>query len=345
MSTKGNIDCTGWAALQPGKTLVKHDFSRGPLGPNDCEIDVLCCGVCHSDLHLNDGDFGPMSAFPKPQISGHEIVGKVVQTGKNVKNCAIGDIVGVGWQKEACHNCEWCKKGEENLCSKNKGTCTLGAEGGFSNKWCGDSEFCFKVPEGLPLKFVGPLMCGGITVFSPLKRWAKPGDSTGVIGIGGLGHMAIKFAKAKGCKVTAFSRSNAKREPTLAMGADVYVNTSDPEELKSVENTLDYLVITINASVDWTPYLAAMRPNGAVAFVGAIADKPLEFPCFSLLMKNQVIAGSNIGGSTNMKEMLQFVADNPECQPLIETMPMEKINEAIEKVRNNQVRFRMVLEN
>ena len=137
-------------------------------------------------------------------------MGKVVQIGKNVKNCAIGDIVGVGWQKESCHNCEWCEKGEENLCSQNKGTCTLGSQGGFSNKWCGDSEFCFKVPEGLPLKFVGPLMCGGITVFSPLKRWAKPGHNVGVIGIGGLGHMAIKFAKAKGCKVTAFSRSNAK---------------------------------------------------------------------------------------------------------------------------------------
>ena len=130
--------------------------------------------------------------------------------GENVKNIKIGDIVGVGWQAVSCHDCEWCSIGEENLCEKNSGTCTLGAQGGFSNKWCGDSRFCFKIPEGLPLKFVGPLMCGGITVFSPLKRWANKGQHVGVLGIGGLGHMAIKFAKAKGCHVTAFSRGNAK---------------------------------------------------------------------------------------------------------------------------------------
>lgn len=188
-------------------------------------------------------------------------------------------------------------------------------------------------------------MCGGITVFSPLKRWANKGQHVGVLGIGGLGHMAIKFAKAKGCHVTAFSRGNAKREATMALGADVYVDTSNPDELKMTEKSLDCLIITINASVDWTPYISAMRPNGAITFVGAVGDKPLEFPCFSLLTKNLVIAGSNIGGSKNIREMLQFVADHPECQPLVETMPMEKINEAIDKVEANAVRFRMVVEN
>lgn len=187
-------------------------------------------------------------------------------------------------------------------------------------------------------------MCGGITVFSPLKRFTKAGQHVGVLGIGGLGHMAIKLAKARGCKVTAFSRSDSKREDTLKLGADVYVNTSNPDEMKKVEYTLDCLIVTINAAVDWIPYLAAMRPNGAFVVVGAI-PQPLEFHAFSLLMKNQIIAGSNIGGSENIKEMLQFVADHPECQPLIETMPMEKINDAMEKVRNNQLRFRMVVEN
>ena len=134
----------------------------------------------------------------------------MVNVGTDVKTFAVGNLVGVGWQKASCQNCEWCEKGEENMCAGNIGTCTVGAQGGFSNKWCGDSRFCFKVPEGLPLKYVGPLMCGGITVFSPLKRWAKPGHHVGVLGIGGLGHMAIKFAKAKECGVTAFSRSDSK---------------------------------------------------------------------------------------------------------------------------------------
>jgi len=340
-----DVKSTGWAALEPGQKLVKHDFNRGPLGPNECELDVISCGICHSDIHLNGGEWGPMSAFPEPQISGHEIVGKVVRLGEKAKNIKVGDTVGVGWQRLSCHNCEWCNKGEENLCAGNKGTCTMGAQGGFADKWTGDSQFCFKVPEGLPLKFVGPLMCGGITVFSPFKKFAKSGQSVGVIGIGGLGHMAIKFAKAKGCRVTAFSRSNAKRDATIKIGADVYVNTSNSDELKEVENTLDYLIVTINASVDWTPYFSAMRPNGVVAFVGAITDKPLEIPIMTLLPKNLVVCGSNIGGSENMKEMLQFVADHPECQPLVETMPMEKINEAMDKVKNNEVRFRMVVEN
>jgi uncharacterized zinc-type alcohol dehydrogenase-like protein len=286
-----------------------------------------------------------MSAFPKPQISGHEIVGNVVRVGSDVTNVKIGDNVGVGWQRISCHNCEWCNKGQENLCAQNMGTCTLGAQGGFSDKWAGDSKFCFKIPDGLPLKYVGPLMCGGITVFSPMKRFVEPGMNVGVLGIGGLGHMAIKFAKAKGCRVTAFSRSDSKREDTLKIGADIYVNTSSPDELKAAENTLDYLIITINAAVDWDPYMAAMRPNGAIAFVGAI-PKPIEIPVFGILMKNLIIAGSNIGGSENMKEMLQFAADHAEtCMPMVETMPMEKINEALERVENNDVRFRMVVEN
>lgn len=344
MSKGSDIICTAWAALEPGQQLVKHQINRGSLGPNDCEIDVVNCGICGGDIHLNDGDW-PFGAFPKPQISGHEIVGKVVKIGSEVKNCDVGDMVAVGFQKASCQNCEWCNNGEENVCPEKVDTCINGAEGGFADKWVGDSRLCFQIPEGLPQKYVGPLMCGGITVFSPIKKWAKPGNRVGVIGIGGLGHMAIKFAKAKGHKVTAFSRNDTKKESCFSLGADIYVNTSNADELKIAERTIDVLIVTIDASVDWTPYINAMRPNGVFVFIGGITNSLSDIPVATLILKKLAIVGTTIGGSTDMKEMLQFVADHPECRPLVEVMSMENINEAIKKVKSANVRFRMVVEN
>ena len=345
MSNEGKISCTGWAALEPGKSLEKHKFNRDTLGPYECELDVVFCGICGGDINLNDGNWN-FGAFPNnPQISGHEIVGKVVKIGSEVTNVSVGDMVGVGWQKASCQNCEWCEVGEENMCAGNTGTCIGGAIGGFADKWSGDSRFCFQIPEGLPPKFVGPLMCGGVTVYSPIKKWATAGKRVGVLGIGGLGHMAIKFATAKGCGVTAFSRNDEKRETTLAMGADTYINTSKADEINSAERTIDVLIITIDASVDWTPYLNAMRPNGAFVFIGGITNKLSEIPIASLIMKNLVISGTTIGGSKNIKEMLDFVAEHPACRPIVETTPMQNINEAIERVKSGNVRFRMVVEN
>jgi uncharacterized zinc-type alcohol dehydrogenase-like protein len=345
MSNTEEIISTAWAALQPGQQIVKHQINRGTLGPHECEIDVLYCGVCGGDINLYEGNW-PFGAFPEPQISGHEIVGKVVKTGTDVQNCNIGDMVGVGWQKASCQNCEWCGKGQENMCPGNTGTCIMGAQGGFADTWKGDSRFCFQIPDGLPPQYVGPLMCGGLTVFSPIKKWSSPGNQIGVLGIGGLGHMAIKFAKAKGCTVTAFSRNDTKKEIAMSIGADKYVNTSNIDELKMIERTIDVLIVTIDTyPKDWMPYLDAMRPTGVIVLIGGITNNLSDIPVAPMIMKSLVIAGTTIGGSSDMKEMLQFVADHPDCRPIVELKPMENLNEAIQQVKSSNVRFRMVVQN
>jgi len=339
------LDCVGWAAMEAGphQKLVKHSFTRGPLKDTDCDIDVICCGICHSDIHLNNGDWGPFSVFP--QVAGHEFVGKVTNVGKSA-SVSIGDIVAVGWQGASCQDCEWCGKLDENLCAGNTPVAAAGNKGGFADKWRGDSRFTYIVPDGLEPKFVGPLLCGGITMWSPLVKHSSEGERVGILGIGGLGHMGIKFAKALGRKVTAFSRSDAKKEATLAMGADVYVNSSDEEQVKAQANTVDCLIVTINSSVDWTPYVTMLRPNGKLLFVGAITDAPISVPIFGpLIMKQISFVGSCIGGSQSTREMLQFVADHPEAAPIVEVMPFSQINEAVQKVVDATARFRMVVEN
>jgi len=271
---------------------------------------------------------------------------------------AVGDVVAIGWQKAACHSCEWCYGGEENLCGANVPTAAGGNKGCFSDKWRGDSRFAFKVPAPFDKpenqKYVGPLMCGGITVYAPIIKYSKPTDTVGILGIGGLGHMGVKIAAARGNKVVAISRTEAKKEGTIRMGPEgpdkvcpniSYIASKDEEQMKGTANTLDLLIVTITAAIDWTPYINMMRPNGRLVFVGAI-PKPMELAIFGpLIMKQLQIIGSAIGGRRDIRDMLAFTARHPSTWPMVETMPMDKINEACAKVRDASARFRMVVTN
>eukprot|EP00499_Haloplacidia_sp_CaronLabIsolate_P005295 CAMPEP_0196780216 /NCGR_PEP_ID=MMETSP1104-20130614/7285_1 /TAXON_ID=33652 /ORGANISM="Cafeteria sp., Strain Caron Lab Isolate" /LENGTH=343 /DNA_ID=CAMNT_0042150413 /DNA_START=6 /DNA_END=1037 /DNA_ORIENTATION=+ len=330
-----------WVAKEAKAPVVAEDIELPPLASNHVEVKVEACGICHSDLHLIDGDWGPFSAFPC-QVSGHEVVGRVTTVGEGVSHLHVGDLVGIGWQRDACHHCEWCLKGEHQLCDGNMATCAGGGIGGFADYWRGPSEFAFKIPDGLKVEHVGPLMCGGITVFSPLVKHSKAGDRVGVVGIGGLGHMAVRFARARGCLVTAITSSPDKVEDAKAMGAHKVVVSRDAEQMKAAANSLDLIIVTVTVSLDWDPYMAMLRPMGTLCFVGAIQE-PMKLPVFGdMIMKNLNVAGSCIGGRSRMAEMLQFAADH-HVEPIVEVVPFDKINEALDRVRANKQRFRMVL--
>lgn len=337
------IDITGWAAMSPGEDLQKLTYQSGKMELFDVDLEVTSCGICHSDIHLNAGDWPELSSFP--QVSGHEVVGKVIKKGPLATH-EIGDVVAVGWQCGSCGSCEYCTTGIENLCqdaNKVKYTCGCGNKGGFADKWRGDSRFCFKVPAGLDPLVVGPLMCGGATMFNPLRKHTKAGDHVGILGVGGLGHIGVKLAKARGCHVTAIEYREDKRRAVLGMGADTFIASSSAEQLAAAANTLDCLIITIPVSVDWQPYIDMMRPNGKMVFVGAIPE-PMSLPIWGpFIFKQITVVGSIIGSPPDINALLKFAAANPKCVPTIETMKFDQINEAMARVKNADVRFRMVL--
>ncbi len=329
----------GYAAKEPKGILEPFNYDSKPIGDFEVLIKITHCGICHTDVHLLDNDMG-FTSFPF--VPGHEVVGIVEETGKNVFNIKKGQRVGIGWQIGACLECEYCQSGQENLCPKSNATC-VGNYGGFAEYLVADNRFAFPIPDEIPSVNAGPLLCGGITVYSPFRHYnVKPNDKVGVIGIGGLGHFAVQFASAMGCEVTAFSTSPDKEDEAHRLGAHKFVNSKDPKQMKNTAGKLDYIISTVSGSTDWLPYFNALRPNGRLNFVG-ISLTNVSVPITGLVLGQKSVSGSVIGGRRMINEMLEFSARH-NIQAMTEVMPASKVNEAIEKVRKNEARYRMVLE-
>jgi len=328
----------GLAAHAAGAELLPFRYDPGNLGPMEVEIGISHCGICHSDLHLITNDWG-ISQYPF--IPGHEVIGKVNAVGADVKTLKVGQRVGLGWQSNSCGECEWCSRGMENLCLNSEATCVR-RHGGYADRVRANARFVVPIPDALESENAAPLLCGGITVYSPMRTHeVNPSSRVGVIGIGGLGHLAIQFARVFGAEVTAFSTSPAKEEEARALGAHHFVNTRESRTLKDLAGSFDFILNTANADEDWGVYLQALRPTGTLCIVG-VPPKPVSMPAFPLISGARTVAGSPIGSPQRIREMLE-VAARHGVKAQTELFPMAKVNEAIEKVKKFKVRYRAVL--
>jgi uncharacterized zinc-type alcohol dehydrogenase-like protein len=330
----------GLAVHAAGAHLLPYKYDPGELPTHEVEIKVSHCGVCCSDIHLIDNDWG-LSKYPF--IPGHEIVGTVVAVGSEVRSLTVGERVGVGWQADSCGICEWCQQGDEHLCAKAQPT-SIGRNGGFADRLRVNSRFAIPLPRVLESESAAPLMCAGITVYSPLRNHGvRPSSRVGVIGIGGLGHLGLQFAKAFGAEVTAFSTSKDKEQDARELGAHNFVHTRDTGALKKVAGSFDLLLSTVDADQDWQAYVNALRPKGTFCMVGAPSSS-LQIQAFALVGGQRAIAGSSTGSPRDLGEMLD-VAARHGVKAVTETFPMAKANDAVAKVKKHQVRYRAVLAN
>jgi uncharacterized zinc-type alcohol dehydrogenase-like protein len=329
-----------YAVNEPKGKLEPFSYELGKLSPENIDIKVSYCGVCHSDINMMNNEWG-MTQYPI--VPGHEIIGEIVAAGNAVKNLKVGDIVGLGWMSSSCMSCSECMSGDHNLCSNSEGT-IIGRHGGFAEYVRSHWSWAIPIPKGMDLSKTGPLLCGGITVFSPLfSSNIKPTDSVGVIGIGGLGHLALKFLKHWGCDVIAFSSNPSKKNEILSMGANKVIDSKDSEDLKSVAGKLKFILNTTNVSLDWDSYLTALSPKGKLHTVGAVLE-PMEIPAFSLIMGDKSVGGSPIGSPELIRLMLEF-CNRHNIYPNTEEFLMENANEAIEHLNQGKARYRIVLKN
>jgi uncharacterized zinc-type alcohol dehydrogenase-like protein len=330
----------GLAAHAAGAELLPFRYDPGELGPQEVEIGVTHCGICHSDLHLISNDWG-ISQYPF--IPGHEIVGTVTAVGADVRSLEAGQRVGLGWQSNSCGTCEWCSRGMENLCALAEATC-VHRNGGYADRVRANARFVIPIPEALESAHAAPLLCGGITVYNPLRSHGiNPSSRVGVVGIGGLGHIAIQFARVFGAEVTAFSTSAAKEEEVRALGAHNFVNTRESKAMKEMAGTQDFILSTVNADLDWGVFVQTLRPTGTLCFVG-VPPSPVSVSAFPLITGIRTLTGNPTGSPYRLREMLD-VAARHGVKAQIESFPMSKANEAIEKVKKNKVRYRAVLAN
>lgn len=327
------------AALAKGAALEPFSYEPAPLGPHDVEIEISHCGLCHSDIHLIDDGW---NRAKYPQVPGHEIVGTIAAAGSEVRHHKLGDRVGVGWQRSACLECDLCVTGQENLCAKQQATC-MGNHGGLADRIRIDGRFAFALPPELDSAVAAPLLCGGATVFSPMRRFQIGATSrVGVIGIGGLGHMALLLLRALGADTTAFSTSADKKAEALAMGANDFASSTDARDLRKHFGRFDLILSTVHAKLDWTTYLQTLRPNGSLCLLG-IPPGIIGIPPSLLITGQRSITGSDIGSRGVIREMLELVTRH-KIAPQIQRLPMAEANAGITRLRANQVRYRLVLE-
>lgn len=337
----------GYASHGAKEALVPFSFERRELNANDVAIDIEFCGVCHSDIHTVRGDWGPALW---PLVPGHEIVGKVRAVGSAVKKFKVGQTVGVGCMVDSCQTCHSCHQGYEQYCEQgftgtynSNGKDGRVTQGGYSNNIVVREEFVLSVGDNLDLKAVAPLLCAGITTYSPLKHWnVGPGKKVGVVGLGGLGHMAVKLARAFGAEVTVFSTSENKKQDALRLGAHKVIISKDPEQMKSQIGQLDFILDTVSAPHDVNAYLQCLRLNGAMVLVG-VPETPHQVHAFSLIPNRRTLAGSLIGGIKETQDMLDFCAKHNITSD-IELIPIQKINEAYERVLKADVKYRFVID-
>lgn len=329
-----------FAAKTAHGVLEPFSFDPGELGPEEVEIKVSFCGICHSDLSMLNNDWG-MSTYPF--VPGHEVVGTVAAVGTAAKGLKVGQKVGVGWSAQSCLSCHQCLNGDHNMCATNQAT-IVGRHGGFADRLRVQWTWARPLPEGLDLAKTGPLLCGGVTVFTPfLMHRVLPTARVGVIGIGGLGHMALQFANKWGCEVHAFTTSDSKEGEAKGLGAHVVHNTKNEGALKKLSGGLDLIISTINVPLDVPGLLETLAPHGKLHVVGAVL-KPLEVPALGLIFGQKLIAGSPTGSPSAMDAMLAFCARH-SIAPVTETFPMSKVNDAIEHLRAGKARYRLVLAN
>jgi len=329
-----------YAATGARGTLEPYSFDPGPLGPEEVEIKVSHCGICHSDLSMLDNDWG-MSQYPF--VPGHEIAGTVLAVGEQAKGVKVGQRVGVGWSASSCLSCPQCLSGQHNLCANAQGT-IVGRHGGFANKLRAQWPWVRPLPDELDPVSTGPLLCGGITVFAPLLvHGILPVSRVGIIGIGGLGHMALQFANKWGCEVHAFTTSDSKIEEAKKLGAHFVHNTKQGGALKKLAGSLDLIISTINVPLDIPGLLGTLAPNGRLHVVGAVLE-PMPVPAFGLITGQKSISGSPTGSPNAIDQMLGFSARH-QVAPVTELFPMSKVNDAIEHLRSGKARYRIVLEN
>lgn len=329
-----------FAASSAKAELKPFEFELGDLHPEDVEIAVTHCGICHSDLSMLDNDWG-MSAFPL--VPGHEAIGTITALGSEAKGLKVGQRVGVGWFASSCLSCPQCLSGYHNLCAKAQGT-IVGRHGAFADKIRCQWTWARPLPEGLDSAKVGPLLCGGVTAFTPLLDYGvSPTSRVGIIGIGGLGHMALQFANKWGCEVHAFTTSDSKEAEARQLGAHFVHNTKKDGALKPLAGRLDLLISTINVPLDVPALLDTLAPHGRLHVVGAVL-KPLEVPAFGLILGQKSVTGSPTGSPTAIDRLLEFSARH-EIAPMTESFPMSKVNDALQHLRDGKARYRIVLTN
>ena len=328
-----------WAATAAGGACQPYSYDPGPLGADQVEIAVEYCGICHSDLSMLQNDWG-ITRYPF--VPGHEAVGRIVALGDQVAGLALGQRVGIGWTACSCMHCHTCLSGDHHLCGEAQGT-IVGRHGGFADRLRSHWAWAIPLPESLDGAAAGPLLCGGITVFAPLLiHGIPPTARVGVIGIGGLGHMALKFLRAWGCEVTAFTSSLSKREEAQRLGAHRVVASTDSAALQAIAGSLDFLLVTASADLDWNALLATLAAKGRLHFVG-IAPSAIPVHVFSLIPQQKTLSGSPVGSPANMARMLEFCARH-QILPQVEHFPMSRVNEAIEHLRSGKARYRVVLD-
>jgi len=341
------LTVNAYAATSATAPLTPTTIERRDVGPHDVLIDIKYAGICHSDIHTARGEWGPVAY---PLVTGHEIAGIVAQIGSDVTKHKVGDRVGVGCMVDSCGECRYCLAGEEQFCVKgNIGTYAVVGkdgqvtQGGYSTHVVVTEGFVLRIPDGLELDVAAPLLCAGITTYSPLNRWgAGPGRKVAVVGLGGLGHMGVQIAHAMGAEVTVLSQSLKKQEDGLRLGADHYYATSDPETFEKLAGSFDLVLNTVSARIDVDAYLSLLAVDGALVNVGA-PPEPLSLNVFSLIGGRRSYAGSLIGGIRETQEMLDFCAEH-HVGAEIEVIRADQINEAYERVLASDVRYRFVID-
>ena len=327
-----------FAAFEPAGELRPFEYDPGPLKPDEVELDVRYCGICHSDLSMIDNEWG-MTQYPL--VPGHEVVGRIARVGERVRHVAVGQTVGLGWHAGYCNECAPCHSGDHNLCASAQAT-IVGHFGGFADSVRAAANSVVPIPDGVDPESAGPLFCGGITVFNPLVQFdIKPTDKVAVIGIGGLGHMALLFLNAWGCEVTAFTSSEAKKNEALSLGAHHTLDSRDQAAIEAAAGRFDFVISTVNVKLDWNLYLGTLKPRGRLHFVGATLE-PLDINAFSLLMGQRSVSGSAVGSPATMVRMLEFSRLH-NIRPVIEKFSFDDVNEAIARLRNGAAHYRIVL--
>jgi uncharacterized zinc-type alcohol dehydrogenase-like protein len=343
------IDTKARAVKGPTDKFEQIIIQRRDLLPNDVLIDIKFAGICHSDIHTAKGEWREIEY---PFVPGHEIVGVIKEIGSDVTKHKVGDRVGVGCLVNSCGECDYCKSGNEHLCEKGSvgtyasydkyvdGSLT---QGGYSQEIVVKEDFVLHIPDELELNYAAPILCAGITTYSPLKHYkVGPGSKVAVVGLGGLGHMALKLAHAMGAEVTVLSHSDKKREDAEKFGANHYVNTSEPKAFEDNKAKFDLIVNTISVAIDLNTYLTLLRPMGTMVNVGAPAE-PLTVNVFSLIGGRKSFSGSNIGGIPETQEVLDFCAEY-DVKPEIEMITPDHIDEAYDRIVDSDVRYRFVID-
>ncbi|HLY42110.1 MAG TPA: NAD(P)-dependent alcohol dehydrogenase [Terracidiphilus sp.] len=338
----------GFAASNAHSPLAPYNFSRREPGPTEITVDILFCGVCHSDLHMARNEWGNAIY---PMVPGHEIVGHVSATGKSVKKFKTGDIAAIGVIIDSCRHCPPCERGEEHFCDEGS-TLTYAAKdrvdgsitmGGYSSNYVVDERFAHTVPSNLDLAAVAPLLCAGITTYSPLRHWkAGPGKKVGIVGLGGLGHMGLKFAHSFGAHAVQFTTSPRKKADALKLGANEVIVSTDPAAMKAHTKTFDFILDTVSAPHSLDPYLSLLKQDGTMTLVGLPEQAP-EFAVFSLIARRASVAGSMIGGMVETQEMLDYCGKHGITAD-VEVIPIQKVNEAFERLLKQDVKYRFVID-